>query len=57
MNKGFLALWFLIAAWFLTAIIWFAVDEIKERKKNKKNNKKCKQIVDKKKSKPYNKDR
>ena len=39
MNLGFLALWILIASWFLAAIISFIVCEVKEHKKNKKERK------------------
>jgi len=38
-NLGLFAIWLLIAAWFLTAIIWFAVAEIKENKRRKKEEK------------------
>ena len=36
MNLGFLALWILIASWFLAAIISFIVCEVKEHKRNNK---------------------
>ena len=36
MNIGIFAVWLLVASWFLAAIIWFAVSEIKENKRRKK---------------------
>lgn len=36
MNIGIFALWFLLVSWFLAAIVFFTISEIKENKRRKK---------------------